>query len=264
MRTLHRIGAGLLAVTVAGGLAACSDDADDSADTTTTQAPDDVEDTAGDEAFCGAVVEFNGAVLEVELDETSSEADVIAAGEGLAPTFQTIADNAPADLAAPVEELNAAVQGLTTGDAEAFNANSTFATYSTFLSGAVEACAFETLAVTTIDYAFEGLPETIEAGTVAFEVTNTSEAEEHELVIFRKADGEALSFEEILNLGEEEAGDKIVFTGAGFAPLGGPPGSVLATLEPGSYAAVCFLPVGGAEDAPPHFVQGMLQEFTVE
>jgi hypothetical protein len=32
-------------------------------------------------------------------------------------------------------------------------------------------------------------------------------------------------------------------------------------LEPGQYVAVCFIPVGGGEDGPPHFTSGMLAEF---
>jgi hypothetical protein len=35
-------------------------------------------------------------------------------------------------------------------------------------------------------------------------------------------------------------------------------------LEPGEYVMVCFVSVGGAEDGPPHFTQGMKYEFTVE
>ena len=35
-------------------------------------------------------------------------------------------------------------------------------------------------------------------------------------------------------------------------------------LESGEYAALCFIPVGGAEGGEPHFLHGMLQEFTVE
>lgn len=44
----------------------------------------------------------------------------------------------------------------------------------------------------------------------------------------------------------------------------GDEGSALVTLEPGDYAMVCFVPVGGGEDGPPHFTEGMLHEFTVE
>jgi hypothetical protein len=55
-----------------------------------------------------------------------------------------------------------------------------------------------------------------------------------------------------------------VFVGAGFAPAGAPSGTVLAELEGGEYAMLCFVPVGGAEDGEPHFLHGMKQEFTVE
>jgi hypothetical protein len=42
----------------------------------------------------------------------------------------------------------------------------------------------------------------------------------------------------------------------------------MADLTSGSYAAVCFIPVGSVDeeteaDGPPHFTQGMKTEFTV-
>ena len=40
-------------------------------------------------------------------------------------------------------------------------------------------------------------------------------------------------------------------------------GNQIATLDPGRYIAVCFLPAGGAEGSPPHFMQGMTAEFEV-
>ena len=33
--------------------------------------------------------------------------------------------------------------------------------------------------------------------------------------------------------------------------------------EPGSYVVSCFVPVGGAEDGAPHFMEGMTAEFEV-
>lgn len=265
MRTLHRVGAGLLALTLAGGLAACGDDDDEgTTDTTAAVGADGGEQAAGaSDEFCGAIVEFNTAVADVELDETSTEEDIKATGEQLAPLFDTIASEAPDDLADTANELNDAVQPLTEGDGEAFNADSTFETYGELLGGAVEACAFETVDVTGIDYAFQGVPETIAAGTTAFAFTNGSDGEEHEMILLRKADGEALSFQEILALPEDEAMAKAQFVAAAFAPPGGE-GSTLADLEAGSYAMVCFIPVGGGEDGPPHFTEGMFQEFTVE
>lgn len=262
MRTLHRVGAGLLALTLAGGLAACGDDDDEG--TTDTAGADGGEQAGGDnDAFCGAVVDFNSAVFEIELDDTSSEEDIVAAGETLAPLFADITENAPDDLADTANELNETVQSLTEGDATAFNADSTFETYTTFVAGAVGECEFETVDVTAVDFAFEGVPESIDSGTTAFTFTNSSEGEEHEMVVFRKADGVTVGFEDLLALGEEESADKLLFVTAAFAPPGAE-GATLADLEPGSYAMVCFVPVGGAEDGPPHFTQGMLQEFTVE
>ena len=266
MRTLQRVGAGLFALTLFTGLAACGDDDDDSGEDAeaTDDAQDGGEQAASNEEFCGAVVDFNGAVLEVELDETSTEADVQAAGEELAPLFETIAAEAPEDLSDDADELNTAVQGLLEGDAEAFNADATFETYTEFLGGAIEECDFDTVDVNAVDYAFEGVPETIEAGTVAFALTNSTENdEEHEMVIFSKADGVTESFEDLLALPQEEVESKVVFAGAAFAPPGGE-GSALAELAPGDYAMVCFIPVGGGEDGPPHFTEGMIQEFTVE
>jgi hypothetical protein len=265
MRTPRGPVAGLMALMLVVGLAACGSDDDTSADATTTEAADETTTTAAgvSDEFCGAVIDFNSAVVEVELDETSTEEDIKATGAQLAPLFDTIASGAPDDLAATATELNEAVQALTEGDGEAFNADSTFETYGEFLGGAIAACEFETVAVTGIDYAFQGVPETIAAGTTAFAFTNASDGEEHEMIILTKAEGEALSFQEILALPEEEAMMKAQFVGATFAPPGGE-GSTLADLEPGSYVMACFIPVGGGEDGPPHFTEGMIQEFTVE
>ncbi len=83
------------------------------------------------------------------------------------------------------------------------------------------------------------------------------------MVVFRKADGVTLPWEELLELPDEEAEEKAQFVTAAFAPPG-EGSSTLAELEPGVYAMVCFIPVGGGEDGPPHFTEGMLEEFSVE
>jgi uncharacterized cupredoxin-like copper-binding protein len=265
MRTLQRVGAGLFALTLFAGLAACGDDDDDAGDdaTDTTEAGGEGEQAAGArDEFCTALVDFNGAVPEVELDDTSSEADIKAVGEDLGPLSQTLADEAPDDLAALAGELNDIVQPLNEGDASQFNSDATFETYGQFVDGAIDACDFETVAVTGVEYAFEGVPETVPAGTVAFAFSNEGE-EEHEMILVKKADGATQSFEEIANLPEEESESLVEFKSATFAPPGGE-SSALAELDAGEYAMFCFIPVGGAEDGPPHFTEGMLQEFTVE
>ena len=254
-----RAGAAVVAVLLATGLAACGDD-DETETSGDAPAGEGAEGDTG--AFCDALVEFNGAVLGVELDDTSSAEDITAAGEQLGPMMQAIVDNAPEGLGDTAEELNGAVAALEDGDATAFNSDDTFQTYTEFVDSAVGECDFEQVDVTLADYAFEGLPETIEAGTYAFALTNSSDVEDHEMAMVRKADGVTQPIEEILELPEEEAESMVEFIGAGFAPPGGE-GSALVELTPGDYAVLCFIPVGGGEEGPPHFTQGMVAEFTV-
>lgn len=141
----------------------------------------------------------------------------------------------------------------------------------------------ETVEVTGIDYAFEGIPTEVEAGT-EFTFTNGSDKEAHEMVLMRIADGETRSIDELLALPEEEAEQVAEFQGVAVA-MPGEEGKVLdgelVAAEPGRYVALCFIPVGADPAAmaeamesegpppedpnagPPHFVQGMKMEFTV-
>lgn len=141
--------------------------------------------------------------------------------------------------------------------------------------------------VTLVDYDFEGLPATVAAGT-RFTVVNESETELHELVAFRLPDGEGRALAELLALPPEEMGPA----------LGGEPAAVLLAApggpqidavgdgtmaEAGRYAILCFIPTGadpdeyltaaaeteggppqGVAGGPPHFVNGMAAEVTVE
>jgi hypothetical protein len=264
MRTPRGPIAGLMALTLAAGLVACGSD-DDSATTDTTGAASEV--TEAPEAdlttFCDAVVEFNGSVMQVDISEESTPEEIAAAGTQLVDLFAPIKDGAPDSLAATADELAQSLDDLAGGDPEAFNADATFETYTGLLGGAIDACEYESVAVTGIDYAYQGVPETIPAGTTAFAFTNASEEEDHMMGIIRKKDGVTLSWDELLALPEDEAEGQTEFLGEAFAPPGGE-GSALATLEPGDYAMICFIPVGSGEDGPPHFTEGMIQEFTVE
>jgi hypothetical protein len=262
--TRTRAAGAAAAMLLAVGLGACSDDdGDDAAPETGSPAAEGGGGGAADAAaFCGALSEFNGTVMSLEIDDTSAEADVVAAGETLEPLMATIVDNAPEDLAAAAGELNTVVDGLLDGDATGFNSDETINTYSAFVGSAVEGCGFEQVDVSMVDYGFEGVPDDIPAGTTAFNVTNTSDAEQHEMVVFRAADGVDLPISEIIQLSEEESESMVVFGGAAFAPPGGS-GSALVELTAGDWAMVCFVPVGSGEEGPPHFTQGMIHEFTV-
>src|SRR5690606_14356274 len=67
-----------------------------------------------------------------------------------------------------------------------------------------EAPSAEAIEVTGVDYAFEGVPETVEPGT-SFTFRNDSAVEVHELILFQIPEGEERSLDELLALPEEEA-----------------------------------------------------------
>ncbi|MEX2626053.1 MAG: hypothetical protein WD225_04170 [Ilumatobacteraceae bacterium] len=146
-----------------------------------------------------------------------------------------------------------------------------------------EVAADEPVEVTLVDFGFEGLPDSVPAGT-AFTVVNEAPAELHELVAFRLPDGEDRPVEELAEL---EPGELVDTLGEPAAViLAVPDGDPIVAVgdgtlaEPGRYAIMCFIPTGAdpddylaaaeesegppdVEGGPPHFVHGMLAEITV-
>ena len=151
--------------------------------------------------------------------------------------------------------------------------------------------------VSGVEYAFSGLPETLEVGS---EVTFTNDgAELHEIVIVRKAEGVEETIEELLAM-EAEGRDPMaegLVEMVGEGPLIAMPGTTaegsLVLDQPGEHVALCFIPQGfdpaafeaagvdimtmGPETDlaslpeevqaifanPPHLAAGMIQPFMV-
>jgi hypothetical protein len=142
----------------------------------------------------------------------------------------------------------------------------------------------EPVRIVTSDYAFGGLPATVEPGT-AFAIHNTSATELHEFVVFRLPDTETRPVDELVHedleatlsagppamvlLAAPGAAEHIVAVGDG------------TVTEPGRYLAICMIPTGadpqayldaaassngGPPSVPggaPHAMAGMYGEFTV-
>ena len=125
-------------------------------------------------------------------------------------------------------------------------------------------CGWNVEEVAATEYAFDGLPDELPAGPTSFELANDG-AELHELVLVRINDGVTQTAEELLALPEEEALALVTMVpGPAFAAPGDDD-YVVADLEPGNYAAVCFVPVGATgdgppPDGPPHALEGMVAE----
>ena len=267
-------------------LAACGDSADDGAGST---APTPTTSTAADaaagdvETYCEKSLEIETAP-EPDVDFRSASEEEIAAAikqaatETYLPLAQEIQAVAPEDVRADIDTLVAAVEQVAaTGDFEgAFETPEVSAAEERLHAFDLDACGWEPVDVTAIDYAFQGVERTYEPGPVSFEFTNKG-SELHELALFKKNEGVSESFADIFGGEQAEAMEKVTSLGGTFAEPGAADYDV-ANLEAGDYALVCFIPVGTTPEAvtaaeesgeepeggPPHFTQGMLAEFTVE
>lgn len=115
----------------------------------------------------------------------------------------------------------------------------------------------EVIPVTAVDFAFEGIPAEINAGPIAFEFANEGEAA-HELVLFKL--GEGVDLDELLASEEDPSEEEAQEAGGTFTPPGGEVTYANTELEPGTYAAVCFIP---GPEGKPHYELGMKTTFTV-
>lgn len=135
--------------------------------------------------------------------------------------------------------------------------------------------ASDAVEIVAEDYSYGNVPATTPAGT-AFTMRNAG-AEAHELVLVRRNAGVTESFEELLQLPEEEVFNLITVAGQVMANPGETAQGTVVADQPGDYLMICFFPVGMTEipegtpgpDASlpigaPHFTQGMLAEFTVQ
>lgn len=115
--------------------------------------------------------------------------------------------------------------------------------------------------ITAVEYAFEGVPETVPAGSTALGFSNEGDAA-HELVVFRLVDGKTL--DDFLSLeGEDDPRvDEIVDeeVGGTFSEPGGEVTYANLELAPGTYVLACFVP---GPEGKSHAEHGMTAQFTV-
>ena len=265
----------LLVATLSMVVAACGQGGTETA----SGAPDTtVAEQASTEPFCDTAIQTEiVASAGPDVDFETATEDEIGAAIGdfagrLEPLLDDLETQTPPDLKEPVDTITSLLrESLETG--EPVFQQPVFFEAETLVDQYVLAnCEVGQMSVTAIDYEFQGVPETMTAGTVALDFTNEG-GEVHEMVVFRINDGVTESVEELLDLPDEEVEQKIQFVGSAFAgPGSGDVGFV--ELSAGNYAVVCSIPVGATNtealesgelgESPPHFTQGMVAEFTVE
>jgi hypothetical protein len=263
---LRALALGAVAALVLG---ACGGDDDDNGAADTTETTADSTAGADSAAFCDTYAATNAKIAALDSDQGG---DPAAAGAAL----DAAEKGAPSDISTAVktmvatgrEQLAAPPQEGGPPDippAEYFDAAEKVGAW------AADNCDFTTMDVTAKNYEFEGL-EDVSAGTTLVQLTNEG-TEFHEIVLMHIADGETRPLDELLKLPPEEVGNVATEVGgATFAP----PSAGNATtvdLEPGRYAALCFVPVGATPEALQsgqqldenngHFMHGMVAEFQV-
>ncbi len=107
-----------------------------------------------------------------------------------------------------------------------------------------------------VDYAFELSEDTVEAGTIVINVTNTGEYP-HELLIIGLPEGATV--EEVFD--DPSLESEVKFYGVAFAMPGEEATQmVLVGLEPGTYTLICFV---DEPEGIPHAMRGMVAELTI-
>lgn len=235
--TIHH---GLAAIAIGAILltAACGDDGDDTGGDATLSA-------AGCDAYAaiGAAMFGDPAGLPDSITELSAEAS---------DDLQVSATTYGAALLAAFDGDDGAMDSAEFRTADAEIGQAVLASCNTVAD----------LNVRGIDFAFEGIPDEVDAGRVSIKFTNETEhAEPHEMLLMKRLEGADEPVTELLELPEEELFGKVMPTAVAYADDAGGTNVALVDLEPGSYIAICMIPTEA--DGPPHAVNGMVDEFTV-
>ena len=241
--TFNRLLATALALTLVGTAAACGDD-------------DDTNAIAAES--CEAATAYTAAVGGMPQDPAEMPAYIT---DEVLPVATTLVEGLPEDVdgGAFVTTME---QVAETGDpSPLFESEDAVAAQEAIGAAVHDGCDFGTIEVDAAEYSFAGIDGELEAGPTSIRFENGG-TEEHEMVLFKLNEGVDADAEALLALPEEEQMAAMQFAGVTF----GAPGSTsyaALELEAGDYLAVCFIPTGGDEAAPPHFAHGMHATFTV-
>lgn len=264
----------LLAITLAAPACGSSDSSDGAvpADTTATGA---ATDPAGFDApaYCDAALAIELAQPDIDFEQATP--DEIAAGlkawaaDDLRPLYEDLKAVAPAELDDAVTTYGTVIEELVkTGDPSLFDSPELSEAGASAHAYDRKTCDWSSADVVATDFAFAGLKETYAPGPLSIDLANEGD-EVHELIVLKVKEGVDESAEELVQLSEDEAFEKVDFTGNIDPVAPGDGGYIVVDLEPGRYVVSCFLPEGatGMEhldaDGMPHALSGMFAEFTV-
>lgn len=277
----HRLGRTLLGLTAVALLAAgCGGDDDEGSVPTSGNSPTTPSTAAAAAApadlttYCTAEAAIESAAVP---DTSTAVSDEEVAGilqtwatDTMQPLVGPVVDTAPDEVAADIQTLADALDAVaSSGDPNALSAPEVLTAQETVHAYDLENCDWAEVDVVATDYSYGGITPDAAAGITSFELDNQG-SEPHELRIFRKADGVSTAAEELLGLPEDQLATQAPEVSSGAYATPGSSSYFVADLQPGSYFAACSVLVGSndqtappADDAPHHFDEGMVVEFTV-
>jgi len=188
------------------------------------------------------------------------------------------AASSPAASASASAYASASTGASPSGSAEASSSASAGASGGS--SAAPSGVADADITVTGVDYAFAGIPDAVDAGSVLGFRNQGSEV--HEMVVFRINDDVEQTIQELLALPQDQSAELVTQTGFAIANPGEDAEETATVAEAGRYAMLCFIPIGttsvpegtpppsgaplpsGFGSGPPHFTVGMVKEFAVQ
>jgi hypothetical protein len=256
--TAWRVMVPMLIVAMAG-LAACGDDGDD-------EGGGGGQPKAEYANYCAAALsteQYPEPQVNFEALTPPQQAEVWKAyASGVAPLAETQRSTAPEKIRKDVNLLVDKVNEVrTTGNVAVLEEENTVEAAARVHEFELDNCGWAGDRVDADEYVFRDVATSVNAGVRSFELTNKGK-EPHELQLVRINDGVNESLRQLLDLPREQFIARVRPMGSTFAEPG-KKNWVVADLAPGRYAMICFIPVGGAGEGPPHYTRGMLNEFQV-
>ncbi len=250
---------------MAFSLAACGSDATSAppAESSGTTAPERTAD------FCRTVVDIDKTVNSTPPPEALPPDQVEAVMGQIAaqldPLLTRAEQTAPAAVSGDVATLVRLTRQGFGGDQAAFESPELAPADAKVDRFMLAECGYDENKVTAVNFEFQGLSDSLPAGTHAITLTNEGD-QLHEIAVARINDDVTMPLDQLLMLPMEEALSKIELAGIAFAAPGETTTAFL-DVRPGRYFAACFIPEGTTTTAegqgPPHFTMGMLTEFAV-
>ena len=182
-------------------------------------------------------------------------------GAGLLAQAKIMQAQAPDELEADVDVVvDAIAQVSQSGDLSLLEGERVRQARTRLHAFEAENCGWDRQEVDAVEYAFQNVPPKLEEGPWSFHLTNKG-VERHELILLRVNDNVADTGPEILATPQELAYTKVHRVGSAWAEPG-EDAYVVASLFPGRYLMVCYLPVAGT--GVPHVTRGMSADVVVD